>query len=218
MPTLLAKRESYEERQQRRNEEIEHQERESWNHLRQDKKNNLQAYIKACGIPKIFQNKEHSGCNETQSLFLTGSHGTGKTYKAVGILENFVKSLPCPCFKDSQPANHPIFITVPELLLKIRSCFSDPTSSEEYMLKPYIQTPLLILDDIGVEKTTEWALQSLYIIINNRYSEEKQTIITSNLTLDEVREKVGDRIASRISGMCKIVKFTGKDKRLTIKP
>ena len=82
------------------------------------------------------------------------------------------------------------------------------------MLKDYFNTPLLILDDLGAEKTTDWALQSLYIIINKRLSEELQTIITSNLSLDELRDKIGDRIASRIAGMCKIVKLTGRDRRL----
>ena len=82
------------------------------------------------------------------------------------------------------------------------------------MLSIYMRSPLLILDDLGVEKTTEWALQALYVVVNRRYLDGRQTIITSNLTLDEVREKLGDRIASRIVGMCHPVRLTGRDRRL----
>ena len=72
----------------------------------------------------------------------------------------------------------------------------------------------LILDDMGAEKTSEWSIQTLYSIIDRRYRDEKQTLITSNLTLDEIAEKVGDRIASRIAGMCKVVEIKGKDRRI----
>lgn len=199
-------------------------ERENWNSLRESKKKNFDEYMKTCGVPKIFRNKEHVVENETGSLFITGPYGTGKTYRAIGILETFVKNLHCGYFHDkfclggngnSPRINKPIFTTVPELLLKIRSCFGSVSAeSEEGMLKPYLDTSLLVLDDLGVEKTTDWALQSLYVIINKRYTEELQTIITSNLSLTELSSKVGDRIASRIAGMCKILKLTGRDRRL----
>ena len=71
-----------------------------------------------------------------------------------------------------------------------------------------------MLDDLGVDKTSEGSLQTLYTIIDRKYREEKQTLITSNLTLDEIAEEVGDRIASRIAGMCKVVEIKGKDRRL----
>jgi DNA replication protein DnaC len=82
------------------------------------------------------------------------------------------------------------------------------------LIEKYAGKKCLILDDLGVEKTTEWSLQTLYTIIDRRYREEKQTLITSNLTLDEIAEKVGDRIASRIAGMCKVVEIKGRDRRL----
>jgi len=191
-----------------------HGSKNTWEQLRNAKKDNLSVYIKVCGVPKILQNIPQSK-EEMESLFITGGFGTGKTYKAVGILKKFIQNLPCSHFIEPF-IDIPIFITVPELLLKIRGCFSHngQSESEELILEKYWNTPLLILDDLGAEKTTEWVLQSLYIIINKRLSEERQTIITSNLSLDELREKIGDRIASRVAGMCKIVKLTGKDRRL----
>ena len=188
------------------------QAREYWINIKQSKKNNFDDYIKACGVPKVFRYGGIQPINEIRSLFMTGGFGTGKTYKSVEILKGFVKKLHCGHFLRPYK-NTPIFITVPELLLKIRSCFNSQDVSEESMLKDYFNTPLLILDDLGAEKTTDWALQSLYIIVNKRLSEEKQTIITSNLSLDELKEKLGDRIASRIAGMCKVMQLKGKDRR-----
>lgn len=164
------------------------------------------------GIPEMY--KRVSLQDESRSLFLTGVNGVGKTYRASGIICNWIEKLNYKqltnCVIDN---NYPIFITVPGLLMKIRNCFS-LQQCEESVVEKYSHCPVLVLDDLGVEKTTEWALQTLYIILNNRYSNFMQTIITSNLSIEEIGEKLGDRIASRIAGMCKIVKLTGKDRRV----
>ena len=180
--------------------------------MRDTKKNNYEAYIEVCGVPKLFRTAKET--NDNRSLFITGDCGVGKTYTAVSILRGFVKNLSCDNFV-MPLKNTPIFVNVPELLIKIRACFnSDSKTSEEEMLRKYLDTKLLVLDDLGAEKTTEWALQSLYVIINKRGSEGMQTIITSNLTLDEIKDNLSDRIASRIKGMGKIVVMKGKDRRL----
>jgi len=184
--------------------------RETWQALREAKRNNFEAYLKACGVPKIFM--EVPVTHESRSLFLTGGYGIGKTHKAISILKDFVMNLPCAKFVEPFK-DTPIFATAPELLSKIRACFT-ANESEANLLSIYMRSPLLILDDLGVEKTTEWALQALYVVVNRRYLDGRQTIITSNLTLDEVREKLGDRIASRIVGMCHPVRLTGRDRRL----
>ena len=187
-------------------------ERLRWQVLRDTKKNNFAAYIEACGVPKLFRNTKET--SDDRSLFITGDCGVGKTYVAASTLRGFVKNLSCDNFI-TPFRNTPIFVNVPDLLIKIRACFdSDSKTSEEEMLQKYFDTKLLILDDLGAEKTTDWALQSLYVIINKRGSEERQTIITSNLTLNEIKDKLSDRIASRINGMCKIIEIKGKDRRL----
>lgn len=190
-----------------------------WQTLRDAKKNNFEAYIETCGIPKAFRDiktfqTKKEITSDSGSVFITGDCGVGKSYTAVSILMGFVKNLSCDNFvvpfKDT-----PVFINVPELLIKIRSYFNSTSKSEEDMLQKYFNTKLLVLDDLGAEKTTDWALQSLYVIINKRCDEKRQTIITSNLTLDEIKDKLSDRIASRIKGMCRIVVMKGKDKRLS---
>lgn len=175
------------------------------------KKANYDNFLNEAGIPKMFMTVQPK--EDKRSLFIAGSFGAGKTYYAVSVMKNYIDNIPNTCFVP--PFNRlPLFITIPELLLKIRSTFSLERCEEEIVDK-YSNAPLLIFDDLGAEKTTDFSLQTLYIILNRRYNEQLQTIITSNLTLDEVKNKLGDRIASRIAGMCAVLHMKGQDKRLT---
>jgi DNA replication protein DnaC len=137
-------------------------------------------------------------------LFLHGPPGTGKTHLAIALL------------KDHGRMEWGSFVTVASLLMELRDSFRDKAErSEREIIEHYAKVQLLVLDDLGAEKTSEFALQSLYIIIDKRYSEMRSTIITSNLTVDEIAEKVGDRIASRIAGMCKVIELKGRDRRIS---
>jgi DNA replication protein DnaC len=136
-------------------------------------------------------------------LFLHGPPGTGKTHLAIALL------------KDHGRMEYGSFVTVASLLMELRDSFRDGAErSEKGIIEHYSNVQLLVLDDLGAEKTSEFALQSLYIIIDKRYSEMRSTIITSNLTVDEIAEKVGDRIASRIAGMCRVIELKGRDRRI----
>lgn len=106
------------------------------------------------------------------------------------------------------------FVSAPELLLKIQATFNTSQSVED-ILSDYADVDYLILDDLGAEKSTEWAIQMLYLLIDRRErAGNNRIIVTSNLSLDEIAERLSDRIASRIGGMCKIIKFSAKDYRL----
>ena len=118
------------------------------------------------------------------------------------------------------PYSYPLFITVPELLLMIRNTFNRKTQhgenipTESDIIERYSDIDILYLDDLGTEKPSDWAIQVLYLLIDRRYSEMKRTIISSNLSLNEISDRLDDRISSRIAGMCEIIKMTGKDRRI----
>lgn len=124
-----------------------------------------------------------TGCD----ILLRGETGCGKTHLAVSMMLR---------------AGNGYFTTAPELLLRIRSTFNENSSeTEDQVINDLCRHELLVLDDLGAEKTTEFAITTLYIIIDRRIRDAKRTIITTNLSLKEIEEKLDARIASRLSGM-----------------
>lgn len=141
-------------------------------------------------------------------LFLTGAIGCGKTLYAINVL---LASLRLTFIKQQGPRVHK-FITVSDLLEEIRKSFDG--ESEKDPVGFYSEVDFLILDDLGMEKITEWSLEKLFQIINYRYEFLKPTVITSNLSLQQLSAKIGDRIPSRITQMSMTKKFKEIDYRL----
>ena len=140
-----------------------------------------------------------------KSLFLYGGAGTGKTHAMIALLRH-----------DITNNKSVAFITVFDLLHKIKASFSQINGQTEQQLIAYYSTiQNLYLDDVGVERLTDWSLPILYSVIDSRYSNQLRTIITSNMDIQVLYEIVGDRIVSRIAGLCGCsVKLNGKDRRL----
>ena len=173
--------------------------------------------------PKIWN--QVKGFMGGESIFLHGPPGVGKTHIVVALMrekiaEDNEKRITYPANETEYPVRYycptyPRMISVPDLLLEIRECFSGRTGEgESALIEKYAGSRCLIMDDLGVEKTSEWSMQTLYTIIDRRYRDVRQTLVTSNLSLDQIAGKVGDRIASRIAGMCKVVELKGKDRRI----
>jgi len=129
---------------------------------------------------------------EGKSVLLTGNTGCGKTHLAVSMMNEFIKH--------SQDA---LFVTLPELLLEIRSSFYGSSGTTEKALVDWYSTrQFLVLDDLGAEKPSEFTVATLYLILDRRIRQERQTVITTNLkTMEEIEQYAGSRIASRISEM-----------------
>lgn len=166
------------------------------------------------GNSKIVKICRDYGVEPFGSLFFTGSCGCGKTHLAVAILKEMVRNnLVGNEFGSNAEMKGATFTTAPELLLKIRQSFQESSGLQESdVIETYTNTPFLILDDLGAEKATEWAITTLYLIIDRRNREEKPTIFTTNLSLAEIEHQLSARIASRLAD-CKVVQLNMPDYR-----
>jgi len=156
--------------------------------------------------PAVFNAAEGFLTGRSEGIFVHGPTGTGKTHFGVAVLSEILSE------SETGSAR---FVTVPSLLMEIRATFKDSSPcSEEDLIRRFADLDILVLDDLGAEKNTDWAMQTLYLIVDRRYSDMRRTIITSNLALDGIAERVGERIASRVAGMCRIIRLEGNDRRI----
>ncbi len=131
-----------------------------------------------------------------KNLFLSGPAGTGKTMLGV----SFVKM--AMAVKRSV-----YFCSVPEMVIKLRSETFRNRQREE--IDRLVNHDVPCLDDLGAEKTTDWVNEAIYLIIDKWYRQMRGgLIITTNLTLGQVSERFGDRLASRMAGMCEVIDFS----------
>ena len=103
------------------------------------------------------------------------------------------------------------FENVPQMLYYVKRDFKDNSDYQDEILNT---RKMFILDDIGVEKVSEFVEEFMYMLVNEQYEKVYPIVITSNLSLSELAEKLGDRVVSRIKEMCQIIKLDGEDKRL----
>jgi len=138
-----------------------------------------------------------------KGLFMVGGVGSGKTHIAVAILKELIAK-----------GFTGLYYNVVDLLKDIRATMSNDFELSEYaLLDITCNVDVLVLDDMGAEKTSEWVLDRIYHIINKRYENQVTTIITSNFDHDELEARVGKRIASRLKEMCIKVDFPFDDYR-----
>lgn len=150
-----------------------------------------------------------------KGLFLYGGCGSGKTYNLYGIKKLLFgnaylkyKQTKIDHFKEK-----PKMTTVPEFISDLKSNF-DGENSERRIVDAIKTGYILLLDDFGTEKITDWTEEIIYRLINHRYEYMKPTYFSSNLSPKELSDRVGDRIVSRIVEMCEIIKVDEEDRRL----
>jgi len=148
-------------------------------------------------------------CEEAQSfagkpegwLVLKGGYGCGKTHLAAAIAN--------ACVERGQPV---LFITVPDLLDHLRATFA-PSSPARYSVRfEEVRTAsVLILDDLGTESSTPWALEKLFQILNYRYNARLPTVITTNHELEDIPLRLRSRLVD--PDLTKIIPITALDYR-----
>ena len=136
------------------------------------------------------------------SLLIAGPTGTGKTYQAYGAIRALLAAgvrlrWEATTAADLYAAQRP------------QQGYADP----EQQLQRLTRTPLLLLDDLGAAKQSQWTEELTYRLVNHRYNHLLPTLVTTNLPVADLREAIGDRTASRLAEMTQRVILTGHDRR-----
>ena len=177
-----------------------------------------EGFIEALKLPKRFRNitlESHPNQSAVSmvsdwhpndihcGLFLMGNYGTGKTGLAVGLLKKLIEAQP----------QAGLFVTAPDLLDQIRQTYNHESVALMDPLERAKRVPILLVDDLGVEKPSPWVQEKFYTLINHRHGEEMTTIFTSNLSLEQVAEQLGERTSWRLVEMCRVVLVKGQNLR-----
>ena len=154
-------------------------------------------------------------------LLLVGPSGVGKTHLSVAVLKQLI-----------QKGVHCLFCDYRELLKKIQNSYNPSVQATELeLLRPVFETEVVLLDDLGAVKPSEWVWDTVSLVLNTRYNEKLTTIITSNFqdgasaAVEKVEgprraareetlgDRIGERMRSRLFEMCRLVQVNGKDYR-----
>lgn len=165
-------------------------------------------------------------------LLLVGPIGVGKTHLAVAILRELMAAKGVPC----------LFYDYRELLKEIQNSYNPTVQSTEMdVLRPVFEAEVLVLDELGANKPTEWVWDTVSHILNTRYNDRRTTLITTNFedlpeaTSVSVRpasereaaqraarretlgDRIGERMRSRLHEMCRKIEMNGDDFRQRVR-
>ena len=160
-------------------------------------------------------------------LLLVGGIGTGKTHLAVGILKELI----------DRRGSHCLFCDYRELLKHIQNSYNDSVQATELeVLRPVFDAEVLVLDELGAVKPSEWVWDTVSLILNTRYNDNRTTVITTNFPdepaaglagqdlsprstafaatrRETLGDRIGERMRSRLHEMCRVVPMQGLDFR-----
>ncbi len=167
-----------------------------------------------------------------KGLIFTGRNGTGKTHLAVGVLKALV-------LKGAKA----LFVTFDDLLKQVRDSYNPTVQQTELgVLRPVTDAEVLVIDELGSSKPSDWVWDTVSHILNTRYNDMRTTIITTNyrnergliesdipnvptdarnawiaLYRESLGDRIGERMRSRLLEMCRVVEMDGDDFRDKIK-
>ena len=148
-------------------------------------------------------------------LLFMGTCGVGKTHLAVALLKGVI----------IEKGDSGLFYDFRDLLREIQSSWNSISrTSELEILRPVLDAKVLVLDELGANKPTDWVRDTIAHIINCRYNDRKLTIFTSNFldaTLkngeETLTDRIGVRLRSRLYEMCTDIEIKGEDFRMVVK-
>jgi DNA replication protein DnaC len=163
---------------------------------------------------------------EGKGLLVVGGVGTGKTHLAVGIVKELIATRSAVC----------LFCDYRELLKQIQNSYNDSVQATELqLLRPVFDAEVLVLDELGAVKPSEWVWDTVSLILNTRYNDKRTTIITTNFPdepaagtgsefmprsaafaatrKETLGDRIGERMRSRLHEMCRVLEMKGPDFR-----
>jgi DNA replication protein DnaC len=148
-------------------------------------------------------------------LLFIGPCGVGKTHLATAIISSLIQLKGISC----------LFYDFRDLLKEIQDSYNPVSNNSELrVLAPVYEAEVLVLDELGAAKPTDWVRDTMTQIINKRYNDKKATIFTSNYLdgpqgdrEESLTDRVGVRLRSRLHEMCKMIEIAGDDYRLKIR-
>jgi DNA replication protein DnaC len=154
-------------------------------------------------------------------LLLLGGSGLGKTHLSVAAIKELTRK-----------GIHCLFCDYQELLKRIQNSYNPSSQTTEMeLLRPAFETEVLLLDDLGATKPSDWVWDTVTFILNSRYNSNRATVITANFfdgpsaraegihglaratRADTLGDRVGERMRSRLFEMCRFIPMDGKDYR-----
>jgi DNA replication protein DnaC len=161
---------------------------------------------------------------DRRGLLLIGPRGVGKTHLSVAALKQLMgKGVTCS------------FCDYRELLKRIQNSYNPSVQSTELeVLRPIFESEVVVLDDLGAVKPSEWVWDTVSLVLNTRYNDNLTTIITTNFEDGPARklsvsgpqaaareetlgDRIGERMRSRLLEMCRLIKVDGKDFRASFR-
>lgn len=138
-------------------------------------------------------------------MYLHGEVGTGKTVIAAALTNEMVLN-----------GQYALFISVPDMLLFLKAAFGRERGEYERRFETIRSAPVLVLDDLGTERPTDFTVETLWMIVDYRITRRLPVIVTSNLTPEALIEQRPDytRILSRLMGMTLSFELVGDDWRM----
>lgn len=166
-------------------------------------------------ISNILSNLKNNDTSRYFNIFFTGGqYGTGKTFSACVLINEFITRnfMLYDSYNDIEVA---MYVDFSNLMEKIKQDINEHSDNfKDYMKK--IQTcHLLVIDDIGACRITDYVRDQTFLLINERYLNNKSTIICSNYSMDQLKNEsmLGGRIMSRLNENGMELQFTGRDRR-----
>jgi DNA replication protein DnaC len=159
-----------------------------------------------------------------RGLLINGSIGVGKTHLAVGILQALV----------TERGATGLFFDYRDLLKQVQNSYNNKVAATELeILAPVFDAEVLVLDELGASKPTDWVWDTVAHILNTRYNDRRTTIITTNyanagplgtesaprgvMREETLGDRIGERMRSRLQEMCVVVEMQGEDFRQKVK-